>query len=98
MVASWVAQARAFRVCVCPRAAAGGRRHALVAVPSATPTLPPPPHTHPLDRAPPPQASFEPLGLTIAVAKDRAIESLMQVGDMFVLNCLGEKRGAGRRE
>lgn len=27
-----------------------------------------------------PQASFEPLGLTIAVAKDRAIESLMQVG------------------
>ncbi|KAL4448067.1 hypothetical protein ABPG75_005286 [Micractinium tetrahymenae] len=36
------------------------------------------------------QASFEPLGLTIAVAKDRAIESLMQVGDKFVLNCLGE--------
>jgi len=36
------------------------------------------------------QASFEPLGLTIAVAKDRAIESLMQVGDSFVLNALGE--------
>ncbi|PSC76929.1 diflavin flavo A [Micractinium conductrix] len=36
------------------------------------------------------QASFEPLGLTIAVAKDRAIESLMQVGDSFVLNCLGD--------
>eukprot|EP00775_Hariotina_reticulata_P004852 gene4852-5099_t len=36
------------------------------------------------------QASFEPLGLTIAVAKDRAIESMMQVGDKFVLNCLGE--------
>lgn len=36
------------------------------------------------------QASFEPLGITIAVAKDRAIESLMQVGDNFVLNCLGE--------
>lgn len=36
------------------------------------------------------QASFEPLGLTIAVAKDRAIESLMQVGDRFVLNVLGE--------
>lgn len=36
------------------------------------------------------QASFEPLGLTIAVAKDRAIESLMQVGDSFVLNCLPE--------
>lgn len=27
------------------------------------------------------QASFEPLGLTIAVAKDRAIESMMQVHD-----------------
>eukprot|EP01025_Chloroclados_australasicus_P001332 TRINITY_DN10365_c0_g1_i3.p1 TRINITY_DN10365_c0_g1~~TRINITY_DN10365_c0_g1_i3.p1 ORF type:complete len:641 (+),score=84.75 TRINITY_DN10365_c0_g1_i3:113-2035(+) len=36
------------------------------------------------------QASFEPLGLTIAVAKDRAIESLMQVGDEFVLNVLEE--------
>eukprot|EP00850_Spirogloea_muscicola_P021974 SM000270S10371 [mRNA] locus=s270:27556:32402:- [translate_table: standard] len=34
------------------------------------------------------QASFKPLGITIAVAKDRAIESLMQVGDTFVLNCL----------
>lgn len=36
------------------------------------------------------QASFEPLGITIAVAKDRAIESLMQVGDRFVLNILEE--------
>jgi flavorubredoxin/flavin reductase (DIM6/NTAB) family NADH-FMN oxidoreductase RutF len=36
------------------------------------------------------QASFEPLGLTVAVAKDRAIESLMQVGDKFALNCLEE--------
>jgi flavorubredoxin/flavin reductase (DIM6/NTAB) family NADH-FMN oxidoreductase RutF len=36
------------------------------------------------------QASFQPLGLTIAVAKDRAIESLMQVGDSFVLNVLEE--------
>ena len=36
------------------------------------------------------QASFEPLGFTVAVAKDRAIESLMQVGDTFVLNCLPE--------
>lgn len=36
------------------------------------------------------QASFKQLGLTIAVAKDRAIESLMQVGDSFVLNCLEE--------
>jgi flavorubredoxin/flavin reductase (DIM6/NTAB) family NADH-FMN oxidoreductase RutF len=36
------------------------------------------------------QASFEPLGFTVAVAKDRAIESLMQVGDRFVLNALEE--------
>ncbi|HAA30287.1 MAG TPA: diflavin flavoprotein A [Cyanobacteria bacterium UBA8553] len=36
------------------------------------------------------QVSFQPLGLTIAVAKDRAIESLMQVGDRFVLNVLEE--------
>lgn len=36
------------------------------------------------------QASSEPLGITIAVAKDRAIESLMHVGDRFVLNVLQE--------
>ncbi|MFE4107473.1 diflavin flavoprotein [Almyronema epifaneia] len=36
------------------------------------------------------QASFKPLGFTVAVAKDRAIESLMQVGDRFVLNILEE--------
>ncbi len=36
------------------------------------------------------QASFAPPGFTIAVAKDRAIESLMQVGDRFVLNILEE--------
>ncbi|MFN3361910.1 MAG: flavin reductase [Pseudanabaenaceae cyanobacterium] len=36
------------------------------------------------------QASFKPLGITIAVAKDRAIEALMQVGDYFVLNILEE--------
>ena len=36
------------------------------------------------------QASFDPPGFTIAVAKDRAIESLMQVGDRFVLNILEE--------
>jgi flavin reductase (DIM6/NTAB) family NADH-FMN oxidoreductase RutF len=36
------------------------------------------------------QASVTPLGLTIAVAKDRAIESLMRVGDKFVLNVLEE--------
>ncbi|NJN76455.1 MAG: MBL fold metallo-hydrolase [Synechococcaceae cyanobacterium RL_1_2] len=36
------------------------------------------------------QASFAPPGFTIAVAKDRAIESLMKVGDTFVLNVLEE--------
>jgi flavin reductase (DIM6/NTAB) family NADH-FMN oxidoreductase RutF len=36
------------------------------------------------------QASFAPPGFTVAVAKDRAIESLMQVGDRFVLNVLEE--------
>jgi len=36
------------------------------------------------------QASFNPPGLTIAVAKDRAIESLMHTGDKFVLNILQE--------
>eukprot|EP01018_Ginkgo_biloba_P029927 Gb_33625 [translate_table: standard] len=40
------------------------------------------------------QASFKPLGITIAVAKDRAIESLMQVEDTFVLNCLEEGKYA----
>lgn len=36
------------------------------------------------------QASMKPLGITIAVAKDRAIESFMHVGDRFVLNVLEE--------
>jgi flavorubredoxin/flavin reductase (DIM6/NTAB) family NADH-FMN oxidoreductase RutF len=36
------------------------------------------------------QASFKPLGITIALAKDRAIESFMHVGDRFVLNILEE--------
>ncbi|NJK72788.1 MAG: diflavin flavoprotein A, partial [Synechococcaceae cyanobacterium SM2_3_60] len=36
------------------------------------------------------QASSEPPGISIAVAKDRAIESLMRVGDRFVLNVLEE--------
>jgi len=41
------------------------------------------------------QASFDPPGITIAVAKDRAIESLMQVGDRFVLNVLEEGKYQG---
>jgi flavin reductase (DIM6/NTAB) family NADH-FMN oxidoreductase RutF len=36
------------------------------------------------------QASLEPLGVAIAVAKDRAIESLLHPGDQFVLNVLQE--------
>lgn len=36
------------------------------------------------------QATFTPPGLTISVAKDRAIESLMHGGDTFVLNILEE--------
>ena len=34
------------------------------------------------------QASFSPPGLSVAVAKDRAIEALMQIGDRFVINVL----------
>lgn len=36
------------------------------------------------------QASFEPLGVAIAVSKDRAIASLLHVHDSFVLNVLEE--------
>ncbi|KGG13346.1 MULTISPECIES: diflavin flavoprotein [Prochlorococcus] len=36
------------------------------------------------------QASFSPPGVTVAVAKDRAIETLMQVEDKFVINVLEE--------
>ncbi len=36
------------------------------------------------------QATFNPPGFTVAVAKDRAIESLMHTGDKFVLNILAE--------
>ena len=36
------------------------------------------------------QASFSPPGLTVAVAKDRAIETLMQINDRFVINILRE--------
>ncbi|HEY9650580.1 MAG TPA: diflavin flavoprotein [Coleofasciculaceae cyanobacterium] len=41
------------------------------------------------------QATFTPPGLTIAVAKDRAIESLMHTGDRFVLNILAEGKHLG---
>ncbi|MBD1875244.1 flavin reductase [Nodosilinea sp. FACHB-131] len=41
------------------------------------------------------QVSFQPLGFSVAVAKDRAIESLMQVGDTFVLNILEEGKHLG---
>jgi len=41
------------------------------------------------------QATFTPPGLTIAVAKDRAIESLMHKDDQFVLNILAEGKHLG---
>ncbi len=37
------------------------------------------------------QASFTPPGITIAVAKDRAVETLLHNGDLFALNLLNEK-------
>ena len=37
------------------------------------------------------QASFSPPGLSIAVAKDRSVESLLQKGDKFALNILSEE-------
>ncbi|MBI1242366.1 diflavin flavoprotein [Umezakia ovalisporum] len=41
------------------------------------------------------QASFNPPGLTIAVAKDRALEMLMHSGNKFVLNILQEGNHIG---
>ncbi|MBL1203561.1 MAG: diflavin flavoprotein [Nostoc sp. ZfuVER08] len=41
------------------------------------------------------QASFSPPGLTIAVAKDRAVESLTHSGNKFVLNILREGNHLG---
>nr|AUG32358.1 putative flavoprotein [Paulinella longichromatophora] len=38
------------------------------------------------------QASFNPPGITIAVAKDRSVETLLHIGDRFVLNILAEGR------
>ncbi len=41
------------------------------------------------------QATFNPPGLTVAVAKDRAIESLLHSGNTFVLNILAEGEHLG---
>ncbi len=41
------------------------------------------------------QASFSPPGFTVAVAKDRAVELLLHIGDRFVLNVLAEGRQQG---
>lgn len=41
------------------------------------------------------QATFNPPGFTVAVAKDRAIESLMYPGSSFVLNILAEGKHVG---
>ena len=38
------------------------------------------------------QASFSPPGITLAVAKDRAVESLLHIGDCFALNVLAAGR------
>ena len=41
------------------------------------------------------QASFSPPGLTVAVARDRAVEALLHVGDAFALNVLASGRETG---
>ena len=41
------------------------------------------------------QASFTPPGITVAVAKDRAVEALLHKGDCFALNVLAEGRESG---
>lgn len=41
------------------------------------------------------QATFNPPGLTVAIAKDRAIESLMYPGGQFVLNILAQDNHLG---
>ena len=38
------------------------------------------------------QASFTPPGLSVAVARDRAVEALLHVGDHFALNVLADGR------
>jgi flavin reductase (DIM6/NTAB) family NADH-FMN oxidoreductase RutF len=38
------------------------------------------------------QASFSPPGFTLAVARDRAVEGLLHVGDRFALNVLAAGR------
>jgi flavorubredoxin/flavin reductase (DIM6/NTAB) family NADH-FMN oxidoreductase RutF len=41
------------------------------------------------------QASFSPPGFTVAVAKERAVESLLHIGDRFALNVLAAGRESG---
>jgi flavin reductase (DIM6/NTAB) family NADH-FMN oxidoreductase RutF len=45
------------------------------------------------------QASFSPPGFTVAVARERAMESLLHVGDRFSLNVLaaGREKGVMKR-
>ncbi|BBL86131.1 putative flavoprotein (chromatophore) [Paulinella micropora] len=38
------------------------------------------------------QASFNPPGFTVAVAKDRSVETLLHIGDRFVINILAKSR------
>ncbi len=41
------------------------------------------------------QASFSPPGFTVAVARDRAVEALLHIGDRFALNVLAAGRETG---
>ncbi|MCP9928289.1 diflavin flavoprotein [Cyanobium sp. CH-040] len=41
------------------------------------------------------QASFTPPGFTVAVARDRAVEALLHIGDRFALNVLAAGRESG---
>ena len=41
------------------------------------------------------QASFNPPGITIAVAKERAVENLLHTGDKFALNILEQNNYKG---
>ncbi|NJO64636.1 MAG: hypothetical protein HC836_42805, partial [Richelia sp. RM2_1_2] len=36
------------------------------------------------------QATFDPPGISLAIAKDRAVENLLYPGSKFVLNIIGE--------
>ena len=86
MLASWVSQ-------VSVAGALASRSDWLAAARAPGPT--PAPTRRALRSNTTPQASFDPPGLTVAVKKDRAIESLLPVGAAFVLNILAEGKEKG---